>query len=204
MELHENFSATSIFAKTSKGREEMVKRSFGLSPLQRRVLIIIDGLKDLNAIAEMMPAVIPAHQRDEVLGFLLENGFIECINPAAPAVAAAVQAQAAYANAARAVAVHGAMTLKLTEDPSVLRAVKDFMTITAHTYLGLLGAGVIQRVEHAKTAEQLMAVVGQWHMALHESIQGRRFAAPYLEQVRQALTGNSVVLGQMAPQAAEV
>ncbi|MBS0308207.1 MAG: hypothetical protein JSS58_04470, partial [Proteobacteria bacterium] len=77
----------------------------------------------------------------------------------------------------------------LADDPTTIRIVKDFMTTTAQTYLGLLGAGIIQRIERAKTAEQLLAVLGQWNMALHESTQGRRFAAGSLQQVKDALMG---------------
>ena len=61
------------------------------------------------------------------------------------------------------------------------------MTITTQTYLGLLGADMIRRIEHAQDAAQLMAVLGHWHMALQDSKHGSRFAAPYLAQIKQSL-----------------
>jgi hypothetical protein len=79
--------------------------------------------------------------------------------------------------------------LALTDDPAKIRQVKDFMTTTTQTYLGLLGANVIQRIERAKDATQLMSVLGHWHMALRDSKQGGRFAGPYLDQVRKSLKG---------------
>jgi hypothetical protein len=84
----------------------------------------------------------------------------------------------------------------LTQDPETIRQVKDFMATTAHTYLGLLSAEVIQRIERAKDAAQLMSVVGHWHMALRGSRQGSRFAGPYLDQVRRTLSGEAPVAEQ--------
>lgn len=198
-------SGTSVFAKTAKGREEIADRRHKLHPRQRRVLILVDGSKDLDALTTMCTAVIQSDALEEVLSFLLQQGFI------APAQANMPQSSTrksiAAATTERApVALHlvapvialvqpkpadaePRSDLPLTQDPVVIRQVKDFMTTTAHTYLGLLGAGVIQRIERAQDATQLMAVVGHWHMALHDSKQGTRFAAPYLEQVMQSLSG---------------
>lgn len=203
-----------VLAKTDKGREEMVKRTFGLNPLQRRVLILIDGSKDLETLVGMIPAMVPAGQFRDILVHLLEQGFIapsdsdpafrtysgnaaftsltdlenfrKKLPTSAPASAAALPA-AAPMEAPVAAAAGGA----LTEDPATIRQVKDFMTTTAQTYLGLLSAPVIQRIEQARTAAQLMTVAGHWNMALRDSQQGRRFAGPYLEQVRTALLANA-------------
>jgi hypothetical protein len=83
---------------------------------------------------------------------------------------------------------------RLLQDAEKIRKVKDFMTTTATTYLGLLSADVIHRIERAEGAAQLMAAVGPWHMALRESKHGNRFAGPYLDQVTAALTGRDAVL----------
>ena len=79
----------------------------------------------------------------------------------------------------------------LTDDTK-LREVKDFMTTTAHTYLGLLSANLIRRIEHAKDAPQLIAMLGQWHMALCDSKHGKRFAASYLDQISAILRGENL------------
>ena len=195
-----------VFSKTDKGREEMAKRSFGLNPLQRRVLILIDGSKDLETLAEMIPAMVPGGQLREILVHLLEHDFIAPSdsdtasqtypgNPAFPAQAYSDTAQGAAATFADAAAMPVAIPVAatagvgdlLTEDQATIRQVKDFMTTTAQTYLGLLSAPVIQRIEQARTAAQLMTVAGHWNMALRDSQQGKRFASPYLEQVKSAL-----------------
>lgn len=168
-----------VFSKTEKGREEMSSRAHGLNPMQRRVLIIIDGSKDLETIIEMIPAMVPSGQLQEILGYLLEHGFITQVDSDARGQS------------------HAGAGAALTEDPATIRLVKDFMTTTAQTYLGLLSAPLIQRVEQAKTATQLMAVAGHWNMALRDSQQGKRFASPYLEQVKSALaTGAKPALGE--------
>lgn len=204
-----------VFSKTDKGREEMTKRAYGLSPLQRRVLILIDGSKDLETLADMIPAMVPAGQLQAILEYLLEHEFIVPVDndaasrtypgsqPVEPSSAAIAPRAAALADALNAtqslpVAATGSGTA-LTEDPATIRMVKDFMTTTAQTYLGLLSAPVIQRIEQARTAAQLMTVAGHWNMALRDSQQGKRFAGPYLEQVKSALVaGAQPVLGDTA------
>lgn len=205
-----------VFSKTDKGREEMVKRTFGLNPSQRRVLILIDGSKDLETLADMVPAMVPAGQLSEILVHLLEQGFImpsdsdpafqpysgnssfssqadpENSRKEAPLFAPASAAALSVATPMEApVAAPAAAGGSLTDDAATIRQVKDFMTTTAQTYLGLLSAPVIQRIEQARTAAQLMTVAGHWNMALRDSPQGKRFAGPYLEQVKTALLANT-------------
>jgi hypothetical protein len=195
-----------VFSKTEKGREEMSRRVFGLTPLQRRALILIDGSKSLEVIVEMMPAMAQSGQLTEILAFLLEQDFIVpvaedarsqshagALRAAPAAVPPPVQAGPVSASAAPPAAGSDAARAgeDLSEDPATIRLVKDFMTTTAQTYLGLLSAQLIQRIEQAKTAAQLMAVAGHWNMALRDSQQGKRFAGPYLEQVKSALVAGA-------------
>lgn len=183
-----------IFSKTAKGREEMSTRCHGLNPLQRRVLIFIDGNRDVSTVAGMIAPALPAAQLDEILALLVEQSFI--VQAAArgangtPPPAVAVPDTMGPADASPVVPVAGTDT-GLTDDATTIRQVKDFMTTTAQTYLGLLSAPVIQRIEQARSAAQLMAVAAQWNMALRDSQQGKRFASPYLAQVKAALTANA-------------
>lgn len=192
-------SGNTVFIKTAKGREEIAARRH-LSSRERRVLIVIDGKKDLDTLTAMSGAIAPIAELEKILSFLLQQGFIGAsTNADGQAHAPTGQAPAATRQELAATALHLVPQViaptahqsdgesALTLDPVVIRQVKDFMTTTTQTYLGLLGAGVIQRIERAQDASQLMAVVGHWHMALHDSKQGTRFAAPYLEQVRQSL-----------------
>lgn len=191
-------STVIVFSKTEKGRDEMAKRSHGLNPAQRRILILIDGSKTSQALAEMNPALAESGQFDEILAFLREQGFITAAGgeKQSQAVAPAVSANRVPA-AAAGVAPEVVADAVVAEDFAALREVKDFMTTTAQTYLGLLSAPLIQRIEQARTASQLKSVVGQWNMALRDSAQGRRFADSYLEQVRSALAGGAMPTVEM-------
>ncbi|OGB27442.1 MAG: hypothetical protein A3I66_06015 [Burkholderiales bacterium RIFCSPLOWO2_02_FULL_57_36] len=197
-----SYPGDAIFIKTKKGHDEIAQRQFGLNIRQRRVLIIADGTKNISAIRE----VIPKDELEEIISFLAEQGFIapgENHARKAPATRAEKIVVLESIKNERSVAARHvsfphsqkrsesshADEPALLPDAEKIRQVKDFMTTTATTYLGLLGADVIHRIERAKGAAQLMIVVGHWHMALQESKQGNRFAAPYLEQVTAALTG---------------
>lgn len=194
-----------IYSKTQKGLDEMTQRRFGLGMKQRRILIMMDGTKSLATIQEMVG--------DEGLGtiisFLLDQGFIapaakSAIKPAEPVIAIARPAsekpvvppvlpatspQVPVAPAPKRTPDTGAAAPQLIQDAVKIREVKDFMTTTATTYLGLLSAKIIHHIEKADDASQLMMVLGPWHMALRESKQGNRFAGPYLEQVKAVLSG---------------
>lgn len=196
METHSCYGVHSVFIKTAQGREEISRRSNKLSTRQRQVLIMMDGSKSLG----VMTALLPLSELKDTVSFLIQHGFI------APLEHGGGQSETPVMNGAAATThenpgAHVADTSTglgrentLTQNPDVVRQVKDFMTTTAHTCLGLLGADVIQRIERARDAAQLMTVVGHWHMALRESRQGNRFAGSYLEQVKAALTGRAQAL----------
>jgi hypothetical protein len=201
------YPAHAIFIKTAKGQDEIAQRRFGLNNRQRRALIVMDGTKTVSAIRE----VIPGDELEEIISFLIEQGFIaaaEVHTRKAPlGHAEKVVARESARNERPVAAQHAPLSHSskrppsnqadapaLLQDAESIRQVKDFMTTTATTYLGLLSANIIHRIERADGAAQLMTVVGPWHMALRESKQGNRFAGPYLDQVTAALTGTGALL----------
>ena len=62
-----------IYVKTDKGRAEFVTRTQLLSPVQRRVLIMIDGKKALNDLS----AFVRVGELDDAINSLLKEGMIE-------------------------------------------------------------------------------------------------------------------------------
>jgi hypothetical protein len=163
------FDDHTIFVKSTKGRDEISGRNEGLNARERRALILVDGVRDLLALAR----ILPKPELEEALASLIGKGLIEKSGDMAmPSSAEAV------------------MPPRRPEDEETIRQVKDFMIVTAQTYLGLLGGEVIRRVELASDAQALLAAAGHWHVALHGSRQGKRFAAPYLEQVKTALASS--------------
>ena len=86
-----------IYLKTDKGRAEIAERQGGLSGLQRRVLIMVDGTKTVNDLG----AFVRVGELDDVLAHLLACGMLVPTEhiaplqaPAAPGFAAAPPAQA--------------------------------------------------------------------------------------------------------------
>lgn len=79
-----------FYAKTDKGREEIAKRTHGLTQAMRAVLITLDGKTPLRELAERF-ASLPTFVRD--LELLVEQGFIEEATP--PPGAAAARAPSA-------------------------------------------------------------------------------------------------------------
>jgi hypothetical protein len=197
------FCWSSIFAKTPKGREVIAKRGAGLNARQRSVLIMLDGIKRLDKL--MTP--IPKEELRSIVDFLANEELISVTNAAEiEAAKKPLAKESTILPAATNATPDDSQTTKLIEttssinlaaevmqqfltDDTKLREVKDFMTTTAHTYLGLLSANLIRRIEHTKDAQELIAMLGQWHMALCDSKHGKRFAATYLDQISATLRG---------------
>ncbi len=72
-----------VFSKTAKGAAELASRGGELSLAQRRLLILVDGVRDAGEIEAMVPAGF-----EEALQVLADGGFIEpagqserCVQP---------------------------------------------------------------------------------------------------------------------------
>jgi hypothetical protein len=184
------FCWSTIFTKTHKGREEIAQRRAGLNARQRSVLIMLDGIKRLDKL--MSP--IPKSELGTIVNFLAQEKLIE-VSKISVTNSMSNEVTAPINRVLEEISVTPIIINKrkaFLMDDKKLREVKNFMTTTAHTYLGLLSAELIMRIERAKDAPQLMAIVGQWHMALRDSKHGHRFASDYLEKTLATLRGEDV------------
>jgi hypothetical protein len=77
---------TAILAKTAVGRDAVAKRSHGLNPRQRAVLISINGELDIGALRRRL-GMGQAGEPDATVELLLREGLVENVAPAAPAPA---------------------------------------------------------------------------------------------------------------------
>jgi len=173
--VHTSVSRDAVFAKTAKGRGEVNARGMGLSGRQRTVLIMLDGQRSCAALAAMMP-------EGQVAGIVTELLALDLIAPCAGAAGAATLVPVAAAFVAREVAPEN-----VQEAGAGVAAIKAYMVQAAQTYLGLLAAEVVERIEGAHDAARLRGVVGHWHMALQASKHGRETAAAHIEYVRTGL-----------------
>lgn len=157
-----------IFAKTAKGQEEIDKRTAGLSPRVRRVLIFIDGTRTVDDLRNMVAADDLTH----TLGMLEEDGFIEMKS-----------AQTGKANAPVAAAPSGLpgitsfRTLHEWDAPENLAKARNFMTNTLNVFVGSLGASsLIDRLQKANDHKDLRELFDEWYHAIVVTRDGRREA----------------------------
>lgn len=75
------------FEKSDKGRQEVLRRSGVLSAVERRLLILVDGQKTVNAL----DAFVRAGERDAALEHLLALGLIQAQGLPAPLEPAAAE-----------------------------------------------------------------------------------------------------------------
>jgi hypothetical protein len=63
-----------VFGKSPKGAAELAARSGALSLAQRRLLILIDGVRDVDQLAAIVPSAL-----EESLGVLEQGGYIALV-----------------------------------------------------------------------------------------------------------------------------
>ncbi len=155
-----------VFHKTAKGVEEMEKRSHGLSPKVRRVLIMIDGKRSVDALREMALADDLTH----TIGALEEEGFIEVVAIAAaggltPAPAGPLPSITAFKDEPP------------PADPMRLQLSRNFMANTINAFCGSLGnSALLERLEAAHSLADLRLCFDEWYQAIVTSRDGRREA----------------------------
>ena len=158
-----------IFAKTPRGAEEMTQRSGALPPRVRRVLIFVDGRRDVAELRAMTGADDLSH----TLGRLEEEGYI-----ALAAVRDAAGTARATAPGQRLPSITAFRALdEEAGDPQDLAKARNFMSNTINVLVGALGtSSLLERIEQARTHAELRALFDEWYHAIVASRDGRREA----------------------------
>ncbi len=152
-----------IFVKTPKGVSEMETRSGGLTPRVRRILIMIDGKRTVEALRAMALADDLTH----TLGMLEEEGYIEVYK--APEVVPEADGSLPSITAFR--------PLPETVNAKELDMARHFIMNTLKTFCGeATHLTIVEAAFAAKTHEQMREVFGPWYHAIVESRSGRRRA----------------------------
>lgn len=173
-----------VYCKTAKGHAEISGRHHGLLSRQRSALILMDCAKTIGFIA----IAIPLAELEKIVPFLMQNGFIVLADTHREhATQLSAINKPALTNGIKPAQARPAFT----QDPEVIAKVKHFMITTANSYLGLMSTEIISRIQRCHTAEQLMAAVALWHMALRESKICTGFAADFLDQVKFELQSDN-------------
>jgi len=157
-----------IFAKTAKGQEEVATRSGGLTPRQRRVLIMVDGKRTVDELREMLQADDLQH----TLGMLEEEGFIAM---ASVRVEATGQLRAPPPEGLPSITA-----FRPEPDPPNIKDMemaRNFMQNTLKTFCGPFAhLDIVERAYAAKTHYELRLQFDPWFHAIVQTREGKRRA----------------------------
>ena len=151
-----------VFSKTQKGHNEISTKAGGLTPRQRRVLIMIDGKRTVEELRGMLQADDLQH----TLGLLEEDGHIE--------LAASVD-QPIPAGPLPSITAFG--ELPANPDPIRLQQARNFMMNTLNAFVGALGtSSLLDKIENAENHAALRLLYDEWYHAIVMSREGKREA----------------------------
>jgi len=156
-----------VFAKTQKGQEELTAKSGGLTPRQRRVLIMVDGKRSVEELREMLQTDDLQH----TLGLLEESGFIEigAIKDAAGATQPAPSEPLPSITAFR--------PAPQPPNPKDMEMARNFIQNTLKTFCGPFAhLHIVEAAHVAKTHEELREQFNPWYSAIVLTRAGRRQA----------------------------
>lgn len=160
-----------IYAKTAQGQQEIQSRALGLTPLARRVLVLVDGHRSGKDLA----AFVPGNDIEVHLTELLTR---ECIAAVATAAAAPAPAPAAAA----ASHPHDPFEDELarlpaadTRDAKELEMARNFMTNTVNNIFGHHNRiSLLESIHACQSSEALRKVYPAWAYALETNSTGKK------------------------------
>ena len=113
-----------IYRKTAKGALEVAERTYGLEKHLRRLLIVVDGIKDLTELS----AFARSDEVETSIGLLEKQGFIERLD-----AEGAAAGRIAYAPAAN--------------DPAVFALIKRNAMVEIRQRIGPVSSLLIEEIE---------------------------------------------------------
>jgi hypothetical protein len=132
--------------KTDKGRHEVAQRSDALTPVQRRLLILVDGQKTVNDL----DAFVRVGERDGALRRLLALGMVASqgtVEPLAPA------AGEGFANPVPLTPPRAAT------DPDIFAEVRAEAARFVHNRLGSAGEPICEAIARCRNPQELRAML---------------------------------------------
>lgn len=174
-----------ILYKTAKATDELKSEKRSLSMLQRRALLLADGMRSSDEIR----ASLNRPDSAELLYLLIRQGYLSedpdkrsALPSAAGAQIPAAKPHPAPATAfpAPAIAVETAMP-RLA--PEIRQRIEAVIRRSSENHLGLFARGILDELAAADTEARLRGCISRWHVAMIESRSGRELAAPLLAEV---------------------
>jgi hypothetical protein len=155
-----------VFAKTPKGHDEIISKSGGLTPRQRRVLIMIDGKRTVDELRSMLQADDLQH----TLGMLEEEAYIDMAR-------VTIEGRGAAVPAVQLPSITAFRDLPESIDPVQLQQARNFMMNTLNAFVGALGtSALLDKIENAPDHATLRKHYDEWYHAIVMSREGKREA----------------------------
>lgn len=171
------FSAA--FAKTDTGHQEIQKRSLGLAPLVRRVLVLVDGQRSGKDLATFATGA----DIDAILGELVEKG---CIEPKPREKSEKTEKHAVAESAAAAPSFIARLVPVAERSPAQNEMARNFMINTVNSIFGQhTRLSLIENISRAQGTEGLRQVYKQWE----DAMAGDRIGAKRLPEFQDKLAG---------------
>lgn len=175
-----------IYRKTDAGRTAVETRQAGLSALQRRLLILIDGRRDLAELQAMLqlPTLL------NLMTDLLSQGLIEDVCPTASQVSAQDASKARLAAIAEPQVPAPGEVEAASFPPgseSCLAEVVALIVSSSREHAGLHGEEIARLAQGADSPERLRRCLARWKLVLQESRGGVVLADDYFSRAQKIL-----------------
>lgn len=163
-----------LFAKTAKGYTEVDTKADGLPLVLRRLLIFVNGKRDLKELATL-PRVDDLHK---ALLELEQGGYIMRVPLDAPPPATFAEAAATPVPAATpspTPAADGFRPLPMADNPLHIQQARNFMVNTLTAFVGsFVVTALVGRLNNARSHAEFRALFPEWVAAIQGSREGRR------------------------------
>jgi hypothetical protein len=157
-------SEIATYSKTTKGIEEIAKRTVGLNPRVRQLLILVDGKRNAVDLAKLLPEAQVELWLDQLIsdGFIQSSDFKEPAKPSNPNFAA-------YTSQSN------------LSEPSVKAKAKHVARMLIET-LGSNADDFALRIERCNSIDELRELVPQV-LAVVESVAGEQAMANFVRKI---------------------
>ena len=158
------------FSKTAKGSDEITKRTFGLNPRIRQLLILIDGKRGEAELTKMLPSL----DVNGTLQLLLDEGFVDVMASAQVAKLANQPSQTNSVNVQ--VGSQSALDNGLETETAQQRGRRIARLLTQT--LGPNADDLALRVERCKSLEEIRELIPQI-LGVVEGVAGKQALAEF-------------------------
>lgn len=168
-----------VFEKTLRGQEEIKHKAHGLSMIERRVLIFIDGKRTVDDL-KSLPRVTDL---DGIISLLETGSYIaQVAKPTAPAPAHEIPLSGSQEQSGE--PLPSFRELPPTFQPDKFNMAKHYMTNTLNHFKGFYGATrLVREIDNCQTHEELRGFYTVWC----QDIDATRAGKKRMEKLRKDL-----------------